>query len=107
MNAHTHSSRNYAVRFDRYLLLLLAFMLSIGDPRAATVADLLLQPVVSRTMQRRLAEEARLSSIVFRFSSVDNATTPAGAVVPPSSSRGERKYRRHNPATVGSTLATN
>ena len=37
-------------------------------PRADMVAHLLLQPVVFRTMQRRLAEEARLCARVFRFS---------------------------------------
>ncbi len=45
-------------------------------PRADMVADLLLQPVVSRSIQRRLIEEARLSPRVYRFSSVDNATPP-------------------------------
>jgi hypothetical protein len=45
-------------------------------PRADMVTDLFLQPVVSRTMQRRLVEEACLNPRVFRFSSVDNATRP-------------------------------
>ena len=40
-----------------------------NHPRAEMVADLLLLPVVSRTMQRRLAEEARLTHLVFRYSS--------------------------------------
>ena len=38
-------------------------------PRADVVADLFLLPVISRMTQRRLAEEARLSDIVFRYSS--------------------------------------
>jgi len=37
-------------------------------PRADLVADLLLFPVVARTTQRRLAEEARLNGLVFRYS---------------------------------------
>ena len=45
-------------------------------PRADVARDLLLQPVVFRSLQRRQAEEARLSPRVFRFSSVDNATLP-------------------------------
>jgi len=38
-------------------------------PRADVVADLLLLPVVTRGTQRRQAEEARLSHMVFRYSS--------------------------------------
>jgi hypothetical protein len=38
-------------------------------PRADVVADLLLLPVISRMTQRRVAEEARLSDMVFRYSS--------------------------------------
>jgi hypothetical protein len=38
-------------------------------PRAELVADLLLFPVVTRTMQRRQAEETRLGGLVFRYSS--------------------------------------
>ncbi len=45
-------------------------------PRADMVADLLLQPMVSRSMHRELVEEALLRPRVFRFSSVDNATPP-------------------------------
>ena len=41
----------------------------ITYPRADMVADLLLLPVVSRTMQRQLVEEARVSNLVFRYSS--------------------------------------
>jgi len=44
------------------------------SPRASAVADLLLQPVVSRSMQRRQAEEARLSPRVYRFSSAGHAS---------------------------------
>ena len=43
-------------------------------PRADMVANLLLQPMVSRSMHRELVEEARLSPRVYRFSSVANAT---------------------------------
>jgi hypothetical protein len=43
-------------------------------PRAGMVADLLLRPIMSRTMQRRLAEDASLNHRVYRFSSVDKAT---------------------------------
>ena len=42
-------------------------------PRAEVVADLLLLPIVSRSMQRRQAEEARLSDRVYRFSSVSDS----------------------------------
>ena len=52
-------------------------------PRADAVADLLLWPVLSRSMQRRQAEEARLNPRVFRFSSVDNATSPCWRSSPP------------------------
>lgn len=38
-------------------------------PRADMVASLLLGPVIFRCMQRRQAEEARLSQRVFRYSS--------------------------------------
>ena len=38
-------------------------------PRADVVADLFLRPVVCRSIQRRQAEEARLSNFVFRYSS--------------------------------------
>ena len=38
-------------------------------PRADLVAGLVLRPVVVRSMQRRLAEEAQLSNRVFRYSS--------------------------------------
>jgi len=43
-------------------------------PRPDMAADLLLQPVVSRGLQRRLAEDAGLTHRVYRFSSVDNET---------------------------------
>ena len=45
-------------------------------PHADVAADLLLLPVVSRSTQRRLAEDASLNLRVYRFSSVDNATSP-------------------------------
>ena len=45
-------------------------------PRANFVAELLLQSVVSRTTQRRLAEDASFDHRVYRFSSVDNETPP-------------------------------
>jgi hypothetical protein len=38
-------------------------------PRDDLVADLFLRPVVCRSMQRRRADEARLSNLVFRYSS--------------------------------------
>jgi hypothetical protein len=38
-------------------------------PRADKVASLLLHPVLCRCMQRRQADEARLSQRVFRYSS--------------------------------------
>lgn len=38
-------------------------------PRADVVAGLLLLPVISRMTQRRLAEEARLGDMVFRYNS--------------------------------------
>lgn len=38
-------------------------------PRADLAAGLLLGPVVSRSLQRRRAEEARFSNRVFRYSS--------------------------------------
>ena len=44
-------------------------------PHADMAADLLLQPVVSRSTQRRLAEDVSLSYQVYRFSSVNNATS--------------------------------
>jgi hypothetical protein len=44
-------------------------------PHADRAADLLLQPVVSRSTQRRLAEDASLNHQVYRFSSVNNATS--------------------------------
>lgn len=50
-------------------------------PRADVVADLLLRPVVSRSMQRRQAEEASLNHRVYRFSSSDCSSFPAGVVV--------------------------
>ena len=40
-------------------------------PRANFMAELLLQSVVSRTTQRRLAEDASLSDRVYRFSSAN------------------------------------
>ncbi len=43
-------------------------------PRAELVAELLLQSVVSRSTQRRLAEDASLNHRVYRFSSVNNVT---------------------------------
>jgi len=52
-------------------------------PRAAIMTDLLLRPVITRSKQRRLAEDASSDHRVYRFSSVDNATTPcwsAGAL---------------------------
>ena len=45
-------------------------------PRADVAADLLLLPVVSRGMQRRQAEEARLADRVYRFSSSDCSSFP-------------------------------
>ena len=45
-------------------------------PQADIVADLILQPTVFRSMQRRLAEDASLNHRVYRFSNVDNATSP-------------------------------
>lgn len=45
-------------------------------PRADMVADLLLRPLIDRSMQRRLAEDASLNHRVYRFSSVDNETPP-------------------------------
>lgn len=45
-------------------------------PHADMVADLLLQPIISRTMQRQLVEEARLNPRVYRYNSADNATPP-------------------------------
>jgi hypothetical protein len=45
-------------------------------PRVDVVSDLLLQPLVSRSIQRRLVEEARLSPRVYRFSSSDNFVPP-------------------------------
>jgi hypothetical protein len=38
-------------------------------PHSDVVASLLLRPVISRCVQRRQAEEARLSQRVFRYSS--------------------------------------
>ena len=38
-------------------------------PRAEVLADLLLRPVIYRSVQRQQAEEARLSQRVFRYSS--------------------------------------
>lgn len=45
-------------------------------PHADMAADLLLLPVVSRSTQRRMAEDACFNHRVYRFSSVDNATPP-------------------------------
>lgn len=42
--------------------------------RAGMAADFLLLPVVSRSTQRRLTEDASLNERVYRFSSVSNAT---------------------------------
>ncbi len=53
-------------------------------PRADMATDLLLQPVVFRGMQRRLAEEASLSPRVFRFSSSGDSV-PLGWSGSPSS----------------------
>lgn len=43
-------------------------------PRADMLADLLLRPIVCRSMQRRQAEEDRLSHQVFRYSSSHSST---------------------------------
>ncbi len=51
-------------------------------PPAHMAADLLLLPVVSRSTQRRLAEDAGLNHRVYRFSSVDNATLPCWSGTP-------------------------
>jgi hypothetical protein len=48
-------------------------------PRADFVAALLLEAVVFRSMQRRLAEEARLTPKVYRFSSIDDDTPAHGS----------------------------
>jgi hypothetical protein len=50
-------------------------------PGADLVVDLLLWPLLLRSVQRRQAEEARLSSRVYRFSSLNNASLIAGAAV--------------------------
>jgi hypothetical protein len=47
-------------------------------PRAELVADLLLRPLVCRSMQRQQAEEARLSQRVFRYSG-SHPSTPSCA----------------------------
>jgi hypothetical protein len=54
-------------------------------PRPGVVADLVLLPVVTRSVQRRQAEEANLSHRAYRFSSVDNAV---------------RHYGRRGPSTI-------